>query len=244
MGSKRTSLLRTLLGSAGTTNESTRVAWIERALSTVPSGSRTLDAGAGEQQFRRFCSHLNYVSQDFASYEPKQEAGGLHPESWEARNFDIISDITSIPEPDSAFDAVLCTEVLEHLPYPELAIHEFSRLLAPGGILILTAPFCSLTHFAPYHFHTGFNRFFYEQVLDDAGFEVLEITGNGNYFEYVAQEIRRLPTVAERYVSKPPRLRALLSRALLLRHLQKLSRRDTGSSELLVYGFHIRARRR
>jgi hypothetical protein len=42
----------------GTDNERTRVAWIERTLKRIPAGARLLDAGAGEQQFKRFCSHL------------------------------------------------------------------------------------------------------------------------------------------------------------------------------------------
>jgi SAM-dependent methyltransferase len=241
---KRTSLVRTFLGEVGTTNESSRVAWIEAALADVPDGSRILDAGAGERQFRHFCSHLNYVSQDFARYEPSTSQGGLHPESWDPQDLDIISDIVSIPEPDASFEAILCTEVLEHLPYPHRAIDEFARLLTSGGFLILTAPFCSLTHFAPYHFCTGFNRFFYERVLDEAGFDVIELTSNGNYFEYLAQEVRRLPIVARRYTSPHRIWKGRLTRALLLHHLNKLSRTDTGSSELLCYGMHVRARRR
>jgi len=66
---------------------------------------------------------------------------------------DVISDITSIPLPDASFDACLCTEVLEHLPHPIEALRELARLLRPGGRLILTAPFCSLTHFSPHGLH-------------------------------------------------------------------------------------------
>jgi hypothetical protein len=39
----------------GRNNESTRSKWIERTLREIPKGSRILDAGCGEQQFRRFC---------------------------------------------------------------------------------------------------------------------------------------------------------------------------------------------
>jgi SAM-dependent methyltransferase len=41
---------------------------------------------------------------------------------------------------DACFDAVVIIEVLEHLPFDRKAISEISRVLKPGGILILTAP--------------------------------------------------------------------------------------------------------
>lgn len=39
--------------------------------------------------------------------------------------------------PDSSFDTILCVRVFHHLPNPEPAVKEFSRLLRPGGHLIL-----------------------------------------------------------------------------------------------------------
>lgn len=232
------------LGPAGTANESTRITWIQRALEEVPAGHRVLDAGAGERQFRRFCGHLEYVSQDFAQYDPALVPGGLHPTSWNIEDLDIVSDITAIPEPDGSFDAVLCTEVLEHVPYPARALTELARLLRPGGLLICTAPFCSLTHFAPYHFHTGFSRYFYEYVLDELGLDLVELTANGNYFEYLAQELRRLPKVSATYSNAPRPLGLRVAAALVVRALSRLSSGDRGSDELLAYGFHVRARRR
>jgi 2-polyprenyl-3-methyl-5-hydroxy-6-metoxy-1,4-benzoquinol methylase len=38
------------------------------------------------------------------------------------------------------FDIVLCLQVLEHLVYPEKAIHHLMKMAAPGGILIVTVP--------------------------------------------------------------------------------------------------------
>lgn len=42
--------------------------------------------------------------------------------------------------PKAAFQTVIAKHVVEHLSGPELAIHEISRVLAPGGLLILATP--------------------------------------------------------------------------------------------------------
>lgn len=226
----------------GTANQQTRDQWAEKALRDLPRGWRILDAGAGEQPYRRFCEHLDYVAQDFARYDGTGDAVGLQPGTW-ACDVDIVCDITKIPEPDASFDAVLCTEVLEHVPDPVPVIREFARLLRPGGLLLVTAPFCSLTHQAPYHFSTGLSRYWYEFHLPAIGFRIEEATPNGNYFEYLAQEQRRVGSVAVRYGAGMPTVVERVALAILLPMLGRFSRRDRGSWELLSLGWHIKASR-
>jgi ubiquinone/menaquinone biosynthesis C-methylase UbiE len=226
----------------GTTNESFRHAWIEAALKKIPAGLRLLDAGAGECPYKKHCTHLEYIAQDFAQYTGSGSTG-LQTGSWDNSRIDIVSDITSIPVPDGSFDAVLCSEVLEHVPDPIAAIRELNRVLKPGGTLILTSPFASLTHFAPYHFCSGFNRFFYEHHLPLMGLEITELTMNGNYFEYIAQELWRIKHVANKYTDKKVNVFEKIIMHGVLYTLQRLSRADKGSSELLAYGFHVIARK-
>ena len=49
------------------------------------------------------------------------------------------ADAHSLPFEDASFDAVLGNFVILHLGRPEAAVAEFVRVLAPGGILALTA---------------------------------------------------------------------------------------------------------
>jgi ubiquinone/menaquinone biosynthesis C-methylase UbiE len=41
--------------------------------------------------------------------------------------------LTAIPVPDSTYDLVLCTQVMEHVPDPLGVLREFHRVLKPGG---------------------------------------------------------------------------------------------------------------
>jgi 2-polyprenyl-3-methyl-5-hydroxy-6-metoxy-1,4-benzoquinol methylase len=227
----------------GTTNEVIRVKWIENTLKKIPAGLTILDAGAGECQFKKFCSHLKYIAQDFGQYHGNGNVG-LQTGKWDNSQLDIVSDITAIPLPGQSVDAIMCTEVLEHIPHPVAAVKEFSRLIKPGGYLLITAPFASLTHFAPYHFATGLSRYFYEKHLPENGFEITDIQFNGNFFEFVAQENRRIKPVAEKYAGKRINVFQKIIIHLNLWLLQGLSKKDKGSSELLCYGIHVFAKKK
>lgn len=228
--------------SVGTTNEAARIKWIEATLKRVPAGGTLLDAGAGESQFKKFCTHLTYIAQDFGQYTGSGDEG-LQTGQWDNSKLDIISDITAIPLPDNSVDAIMCTEVLEHIPDPVAALKEFSRLLKPSGYLLLTAPFASLTHFAPYHFASGLSRYFYEHHLKTLGFAIRNLELNGSYFEYIAQENRRIKRMALKYSNVKLTIADKIIIHLTLLILQRLSKKDKGSSELLCYGVHVFAQK-
>jgi SAM-dependent methyltransferase len=232
------------VGAVGTTNEQQRHSWLEGTLRNIPADTRILDAGAGELANKPLCNHLQYVSQDFCEYDGVGDQAGLHTQSWDTTKIDIVSDIAAIPAPDASFGAVLCSEVLEHVPDPLAALQEFHRLLSPGGTLILTAPFASLTHFAPYHFSSGFSRYFFKHHLTRLGFEIVELIPNGNFFQFLAQEMRRVPSVAERYSAGPLSTAERSALKLALSVVEKLSETDRGSDDLLCFGYHVRAQKR
>jgi len=50
----------------------------------------------------------------------------------------LLTDGTSIPVPDSSVNVVYSISALEHLQDPAAAIAEFSRILVPGGLLLIT----------------------------------------------------------------------------------------------------------
>ncbi|QQG42248.1 MAG: class I SAM-dependent methyltransferase [Candidatus Woesebacteria bacterium] len=182
-------------------NEQMRVEWVKRQLLKIQRGASILDVGAGEMRYRKFCLHLKYKSQDFNEYTGKGDGIGLQTGSWDTSKIDIVSDIVKIPVKNSSFDNILCTEVLEHVPHPDMAIKEISRILRKRGRLILTAPFASQTHYSPYFFSTGFSINWYKKVLGENNFRVLKIEANGNFFDYLNQELCRFPVMIRKYSS-------------------------------------------
>lgn len=173
-------------------NETLRDAWVQKILTAIPPGLTILDAGCGSQQYRPFCNHLKYFGQDFGGYDGVGDADGLAIEGYRYGHLAYRCDIWAIPEKDATFDVVLCTEVLEHIPYPNETIKELVRLTKPGGMLIVTAPFFSIPHMTPYFFISGYHENWYRRIFADNGCEIVEVTGSGDAFANVLQEVMRL----------------------------------------------------
>ena len=52
----------------------------------------------------------------------------------------VHGSIFELPFKDCAFDCVICSEVIEHVPADERVFSELERVLEPGGRLILGTP--------------------------------------------------------------------------------------------------------
>lgn len=173
----------------------TRNVWIAEKAKTLKQGAKVLDAGAGQCPYRELFAHCDYKTHDFAQYQGT--TSGTQIETWEYGNLDYISDITKIPVPDKFFNAVLCTEVLEHVPKPIEAIKEISRVLVSGGRLFLTAPLCSGLHQQPFHYYGGFSPHFYKKFLTEFNLEIVEIKPIGGLLKLVGQEVLRTGRILE-----------------------------------------------
>ncbi len=235
--------------SSKTGNQSARDIWVSTELSKLPVGSSLIDVGAGECKYKKFCTHLEYFSQDNTEYDGIGDGTGLQTKLWDTNSIDLVCDLLDIPE-DRKFDTVLCTEVLEHVPDPVFALEKMARLCTEdGGTLIITAPFNSLTHFAPYHYCTGFSKFFFHFHLERLGFEIVSLVANGGYFDVMVQELGRINSVRRQFklgVYKPIdsiffRIAILCVRKLLRYDGRRMSRK---SSELQCFGWHVIAKKR
>jgi len=216
-----------------------RGVWMKRQAADVRPGARVLDAGAGEGQYRPLFAHARYESQDFAQYTGSTDAAA--PESWTYNKLDYVCDITAIPVPDGSFDAVICTEVLEHVPDPLAALRELARVTAPGGRLLVTAPLGSGMHQEPYHFYGGYSRHFWERVLPQLGFEIDELVPLRGLLSHTAQEVHRAGRYMALQGALPPEQAWVLQEWLpRLLHDQDA----TVSVEQFTVGYMVRATKR
>lgn len=220
-------------------NEINRDKWVISQLNKIPNGYKILDVGAGECKYKKYCSHLKYKSQDFCQYSGGAVDDGLQTGQWDTSQIDIISDILEIPVEDNSYDVILCTEVFEHVPHPELAIKEFNRILRKGGVLILTAPFSSWTHFAPYHYCTGFNSYWYEYHLSENGFKMIKCVPNGDYYLWIRQEINRLTYSKNGWYSPS----MVIGARLINRYLKKCNSKSNNLESLGCFGYHVVAKK-
>lgn len=103
---------------------------------------------------------------------------------------DIVADGTLLPVKEKCFDVVICTEVLEHVPYPHQILAEIARVLKSGGNLLLTAPFLYHIHAHPYDYGRYTDTYWIES-LNSVGFETHEITKHGLYFSVMIDNWRQ-----------------------------------------------------
>ncbi len=122
---------------------------------------------------------LEFGEDRYKSYFPKI----THHEIMDVIERPGVKYICDIHEPKGMpvnyFNAIICTQVFEHLAYPEKAAKSLFDLMAPGGILLLTAPFINPVHYVP----TDFRRFTPEcldMIIKEAGFDVEIASFGGN----------------------------------------------------------------
>jgi len=160
--------------------------FVIRFLHSLPQSSRLLDVGAGTQKYRPQCTHLKYTSQDLGEYDGKGDSQGFQSGTWKMPDIDIVSDICSIPVPDASFDAVICTDVLEHVPNVNSALLELDRILRPGGKILITVPSQCDAHQTPFFYSGGYSSYLFSSMFPDYKVTVDYESG---YFETVDQKI-------------------------------------------------------
>lgn len=154
--------------------------FVENVATSLPTNSSILDAGAGESVYKKHFSHCNYKAIDLAVGESR----------WNYANLDYVGSLHEMPIENEAFDAVLCTQVLEHLEWPRESVKEMHRVLKPGGKLYMTVPMAHPEHQTPYDFFR-YTSYGLVSICKHAGFHDIKITPFGGLWVRWAYELPR-----------------------------------------------------
>lgn len=136
---------------------------------------RLLDLGAGHAKYKGILSEQadQYFAVDIAP----------------GPNIDLVADIHNTGLPDASFDAIVCTQVIEHVKNPFRVLEEIKRLLRPGGVCFISAPFMYPYHPDPedyFRFSTeGLRSFF-----NDGQYEIILCGQSGGFFSQLANAIK------------------------------------------------------
>lgn len=155
--------------------------FVKKVAVGLPPGTSLLDAGAGECVYKKYFTHCNYKSVDLGIGEP----------NWNYSHLDYVAPLHELPIEDESFDAILCTQVLEHLQKPIESVKEMYRVLRPGGHLFMTAPMAHNEHQIPYDFFR-YTSFGLKHICTEAGFREIRVTPMGGMFLRWAYEFPRL----------------------------------------------------
>jgi len=159
--------------------------WLQTQAASVSPGSRFLDAGAGDGRYRHFFDHLAYESADFCQVD---KAYG---------HIDYVCDLADIPVPDGTFEAIACTQVLEHVREPQAILREFHRILTSNGKLFLTAPLHYEEHEIPFDYYR-YTQYGLRHLMATAGFVVESLEWLEGYYGTLSHQFER----AGRYLPK------------------------------------------
>jgi len=114
----------------------------------IGPGSAVIDigCGAGRHSYEAYRRGADVIAFDqnateLAEVDTMLQAMGQAGEApATAKAQVVVGDALALPYPDSTFDVVIASEILEHIPDDDTAIAEMARVLKPGGSLAVTVP--------------------------------------------------------------------------------------------------------
>lgn len=159
------------------------------------------DLGCGEAPYKAF------FLQHAAFYVGVDWSGSFHN-----TKADIVADLNEkLPIEDAVADTVISLSVMEHLREPQVMLCEASRILKPGGTMILQVPWQWWVHEAPFDFFR-YTPYGLKYLFEKAGFEEIIVEPQSGFF---SMWILKANYFTARFVRGPLPMR-LLIKALLL----------------------------
>lgn len=163
-------------------------------------------------------------------------------------NVDVVGDAHQLPFENEKFDLILCTELLEHLHSPEIAIKEIRRVLKPGGLLLLTTRFVFPLHDVPNDFYR-YTKYGLQHLLRD-GWDILELEAESSTKDTMAILLQRIGFQSDLVGGPIAKLflfltvKLIIWSPLLIKKEYGDIRRRRLESDIMTSGYHLAARKK
>lgn len=151
--------------------------YLRRELAALPASTRLLDLGgvrAGQRGQTDPSARFAHV---------------LAANIVRDKSPDLQADAAALPLAAGSQEAVLCSEVLEHVRDPRQVLAQVWRVLAPGGCLLITVPFLFRQHGDPSDYGR-YTEWYWQETLGELGFEQIEIEKQGLFASVLADMLR------------------------------------------------------
>ena len=102
---------------------------------------------------------------------------------------DFLADAKKIPVNKNYFDKVICSQLLEHVLDPIEVLKEIFRVLKPGGMLLMSAPFLYRIHPDPIDY-ARYTDYYWKTNLKKLGFTNIKVEKHGYYFSVLANMLK------------------------------------------------------
>lgn len=137
---------------------------------------KLLDLGCGNVPL--FQAYRDYVTDNICVDWHNSPHPGDH--------LDFACDLTKpLPFKDAEFDTIILSDVLEHIPQPQLLFQEMARILSEHGHILMNVPFFYGLHEQPHDYYR-FTEFALRRFVSKSSLELIILTPLGGSPEILA----------------------------------------------------------
>ncbi|MCW5746560.1 MAG: methyltransferase domain-containing protein [Alphaproteobacteria bacterium] len=112
---------------------------LDAILQHVPAGARVLDLAAAQGNLSIMLAELGYR---VTWNDLRDDLIGYVRLKTDRTDIDFLpGDLFGLPpQRVGRFDAILATEIIEHVAHPDAFMRQLASLLSPGGVIVMTTP--------------------------------------------------------------------------------------------------------
>jgi SAM-dependent methyltransferase len=150
-----------------------------RHVTRLQVGSQVLDLGGhkirkrGAFDIERYCLRVTYAN------------------LFLNKGADVQCDASWLPCKEGCFDAVVCSELLEHVYDSVSVLREIYRVLRPKGVCLISVPFLFQVHADP-HDYCRYTDHYWRSQLERLGFAEINIEKQGLFWSVMVDMLRAL----------------------------------------------------